>query len=333
MWRLLARSEPSVSRVPRRRRCVPPRRSSGPRGILRVEHHFLVVHGGWCDAPLFHLRRWRVCCHRRPRVPAAAPRRNSTAALSPPVFSSPSPSPPPSPPESAERPSPLSRMSKSFVMKSFDENQDGIIDEAEAAAIAEHLAQQAAAEREAQKEAARERKISQVFRRFALVLLLALLASVGINAGLTAGIVYAVKDTRVGDGAQLADDHGAVIRVSEATAHVPLYTLAAMPLDALGRVHQLSVTYSVRSERSSATSRSRLGLRGATLSSWQTRWVTPCVWWERASRFSSRPTGPSTLCAGLTCHAHPSKSAMQTLKLWSLQRSTCESPRRTRTQA
>jgi len=176
-------------------------------------------------------------------------RRNSTAALSPPVFSSPSPSPPPSPPESAERPSPLSRMSKSFVMKSFDENQDGIIDEAEAAAIAEHLAQQAAAEREAQKEAARERKISQVFRRFALVLLLALLASVGINAGLTAGIVYAVKDTRVGDGAQLADDHGAVIRVSEATAHVPLYTLAAMPLDALGRVHQLSVTYSVRSEK------------------------------------------------------------------------------------
>ena len=130
-------------------------------------------------------------------------RRNSTAALSPPVFSSPSLSPPPSPPESAERPSPLSRMSKSFVMKSFDENQDGMIDEAEAAAIAEHLAQQAAAEREAQKEAARERKISQVFRRFALVLLLALLASVGINAGLTAGIVYAVKDTRVGDGAQL----------------------------------------------------------------------------------------------------------------------------------
>jgi len=49
------------------------------------------------------------------------------------------------------------------------------------------------------------------------VLLLALLASVGINAGLTAGIVYAVKDTKVGDGGLLvSSDTGEAIKVASA---------------------------------------------------------------------------------------------------------------------
>ena len=102
-------------------------------------------------------------------------------------------------------------------MRTFDKNNDGVIDAAEAVDVAEDIAAKEAAEREAQNEAARERKISQVFRRFALVLLLALLASVGINAGLTAGIVYAVKDTKVGDGGLLvSSDTGEAIKVASA---------------------------------------------------------------------------------------------------------------------
>ena len=138
-------------------------------------------------------------------------RRNGTAAISPPVVS-----PPPSPPESAGRPSELVGGSTA-VMRSFDKNQDGVIDAEEAAAIARDMAVKDEAKVEAQREAAGERKISRVFRRFARVLLLALLASVGINAGLTAGIIYAVKDTKVGDGGLLvSSDTGEVLKVASA---------------------------------------------------------------------------------------------------------------------
>ena len=85
-------------------------------------------------------------------------------------------------------------------------------------------------------------KMNLLYKWFAVIFLLLSILLAGTSLGTSLWAAELAKDTKA-DHAMFADVDGSVLGVSDATTAVPLYTLAVMPITALGRVRALTVSY------------------------------------------------------------------------------------------
>ena len=90
-------------------------------------------------------------------------------------------------------------------------------------------------------------RMNLFYKWFAVIFLLLSILLAGTSLGTSLWAAELAKDTKA-DHAMFADVDGSVLGVSDATTAVPLYTLAVMPITALGRVRALTVSYIEGSE-------------------------------------------------------------------------------------